>query len=80
MAGPAMLTEIWLDSGGAADFPAMYKLEVSTDGTNYTQVATGAGAQLTKMVFARRSVRYFRITQTGAVAKWWSIYAITVKP
>jgi hypothetical protein len=43
-------------------------------------VATGAGAQLTKIVFPRQSARWLRVTQTGVAAKWWSIYAISVKP
>jgi hypothetical protein len=78
---PAMASELWLDGGGAADFPAMYKLELSVNGTAYTQVATGAGMQpMTKIVFPRQSARYFRVTQTGAATNWWSIYAIYLKP
>jgi hypothetical protein len=76
----AMVSELWLDGGGAADFPMAYKLETSLDGAAYTEVATGAGAQLTKIVFTRRNARYFRITQTGTLNKWWSIYAIYLKP
>jgi hypothetical protein len=74
----ATASQIWLVDNG--DFPAMYKLEVSTNGTTYTQVATGAGAATTKIVFPTQQVRYFRITQTGAVAVWWSIYSISVRP
>jgi F5/8 type C domain len=74
-------SQIWLD-GGNADYPAAYKLEVSTNGTAYMQVATGAGAtgMITKIVFPTQMVRYFRITQTGTLDKYWSIYAIFVKP
>jgi len=80
LSGPASVSQIWLDAGALQDFPAMYKLELSTNGTTYTQVATGVGTQLTKITFPTQMARYFRITQTGASTVWWSIYNITVHP
>jgi F5/8 type C domain len=73
-------SQLWLDNQN--DFPATYKLEVSTNGTTFTQVTTGAGAAITtKIVFpAPQSARYFRVTQTGTSNTWWSIYSTVVKP
>jgi hypothetical protein len=73
------ISEVWLDAQGG-DFPVAYDLSVSIDGTHFTSVATGKGAQLTKIQFPYQSVRYVRIRQTGQDADhWWSIYELTVK-
>lgn len=73
------ISEVWLDAHGA-DFPVAYDLAISIDGSQFTSVATGAGAELTKIQFAYRSARYVRIRQTGKDADhWWSIYELTVK-
>jgi hypothetical protein len=81
LGGPAMLSGVTLDSGGANDFPSGYKLELSTNGTTYTQAAVGAGvAGLTNITFARTTARYLRVTQTGVAVHYWSVYELTIKP
>jgi hypothetical protein len=82
MGGAAMISGVNYNCGGGTDFPVMYKLELSTDCTNYTQVATGAGnTGITKVTFARQNARCFRITQTATTGtSWWSIYGITLTP
>jgi hypothetical protein len=82
MGAPALISGVTYDNGGGTDFPVAYKLEISTDGTNFTQVATGAGATgLNKITFAtKQTVRYFRITQTATTGtNWWSIYNVSVQ-
>ncbi len=75
------VSAITLDAPGAADFPAGYALFVSTDGQAYEQVATGVGATITRIAFARKNARYLRITQTGTdPAHWWSINEISIEP
>jgi hypothetical protein len=82
MGGAAMISGVNYNCGGGTDFPVMYKLELSTDCTNYTQVATGAGnTGITKATFTRQNARCFRITQTATTGtNWWSIYGITLTP
>jgi hypothetical protein len=82
LGGSAMISGVTYDCGGGVDFPVAYKLELSTNGAAYTQVAMGAGVTgLTKITFPRQTVRAFRITQTAATGTaWWSIYGITVSP
>jgi hypothetical protein len=81
LGAPAMIQGVTYDCGGGNDFPVGYKLEVSTDCTNYTQVATGAGASgLTKIMFARQNVRCFRLTETAVGTNWLSIYGISLTP
>jgi F5/8 type C domain-containing protein len=81
MGGVVMISGVTLDDGGAVDFPVGYTLALSTNGTTYTQVATGVGvAGTNKIAFTRQNARFFRVTQTGTGANWWSIYGITVQP
>ena len=61
-----------------SDFPAEYTLALSSDDVNYTQVATGLGAQPTAICFPAQSARYMKITQTGLSGSWFSIYEISV--
>lgn len=75
----AHITQIVLDtSNHATDFPAGYKLEVSTDGTNYSLVTSGSGSSLTTIAFSDKSARYLKITQTSTSASWWSIQEISI--
>jgi hypothetical protein len=75
----AHLTQIVLDtSNHATDFPAGYKLEVSTDGTSYSLVTSGSGSSLTTIAFSDKSARYLKITQTSTSASWWSIQEISI--
>jgi beta-glucosidase len=82
MGGVAMISGVNYNCGGGTDFPVAYKLELSTDCTNYTQATTGAGnTGITKVTFARQNARCFRITQTATTGtSWWSIYGITLTP
>jgi hypothetical protein len=74
----ANIREVWLTSN-MTDYPSAYELDVSTDDLNYTPVASGLGAQVTKIAFAPQSVRYVRIKQIGTgYNSWWSIYEINI--
>ncbi len=73
------LTQVVLDtSNSPTDFPTAYKLELSSDGTVFTPVATGAGAVLTTIKFTDTPARYVRVTQTGVSAAWWSIQELSL--
>ena len=69
------VSRVVLDTGiDAGDYPRGYTLETSTDGSTWTQQATGAGSgQLTTIDFPSTSARYVRITQTGSSGSWWSV-------
>jgi len=59
------------------DVPASYTIQVSVDGTTWTQVATSSQPpppQAT-LAFVPTAARYVLITQTGvsAMAYWWTI-------
>lgn len=60
------------------DFPAEYTLWLSSDDVNYTQVATGLGAQPTAICFPAQPARYIKILQTGTTGSWFSIYEVSV--
>ena len=81
-----VLTELQFDSppagGGrsgpppAATSPRSYRVEVSTDGNSWTEVAQGqGGARTTTVVFAPVTARLIRITQTADAkdAPSWSM-------
>lgn len=61
-----------------ADFPIGYKVELSSNGTAYTQVATGAGAAATTIDFTAAPARYLRVTLTGTGTSWWSMHELTL--
>ena len=86
MPKPAMLTEIQFDSppaagarGGpppAGTFPRAYRVEVSTDGASWSQVAEGQGTgRITAISFAPIRATAVRITQTATTenAPMWFI-------
>jgi mono/diheme cytochrome c family protein len=83
---PTALTELQFDSpvvgGGrsgvppASTSPRRYRVEVSTDGNSWTEVAQGeGGARTTTIVFAPVTARLVRITQTAGAkdAPPWSM-------
>jgi hypothetical protein len=81
----AMVSGIIVDVGTGADITDVsnsYKVELSTDATNWTTVATCAyPAQRSETInFAAKSARYIRYDNTSALpmAKWWSIHEIAV--
>jgi hypothetical protein len=77
--GTVKLTKITLDDTGdnsAADFPLMYQVYGSTDGTTFgaTPFVTGSGtANSTMITFPEQTVRAVRIRELGTKAEWWSI-------
>jgi hypothetical protein len=66
------------------DFPAAYTLDVSTNGTAFTNATMGKGAAVTDIQLTRVMARYVRIRQTGTTpapnGAWWSIDEIKVYP
>jgi hypothetical protein len=73
------LTQVVLDTTAhPTDNPSGYKLELSSDGSAYSSVATGSGSSLTTIQFTDRPARYLRVTQTGSSLSWWSISELSV--
>jgi hypothetical protein len=72
----------------ATDGAAAYKVELSTDGTNWTTVATcalSASANNQVINFASKPARYIKFDQTGTIydpaagaTHWWSIWEFGV--
>ena len=61
------------------DHPRWYEVEVSTDGTTWTQVADGWGFGWKRPItFDPVSARHVRITQTGSAPEWWTVAEIAV--
>ena len=72
---------LYLLSGNVTDYPSSYALQVSSDDSAYTTVATGLGAPTTTICFPRQPARYVKVTQTGTGdSSWWSIYELGVLP
>jgi glucosylceramidase len=69
-----------LDTGvDRGDYPRGYTLAVSTDGTSWRDVASGAGTgQLTTIDFRPTRARLVRVTQTGSAGSWWSVAEVRV--
>jgi hypothetical protein len=65
---------------GSTDFATAYTLALSTDGSTYTTVATGAGASPTAICFPTQSAQYVKVTQTGTSTSWFSIFELQVFP
>jgi glucosylceramidase len=64
-----------VDAGGnLGDYARGWRLEVSSDGTNWHVAAAGVGAgQLENVDLPETTVRYLRISTTQSVGNWWSI-------
>ena len=70
-----------LDAGSSGkDYPRGYKLELSTDGEHWKDVANGKGAgSVTDIQFSPAKAKFIRITQTGSVGGlFWSIHELQV--
>ena len=66
------------NSSDENDYPRGYTVQVSSDATNWTQVASGVGGvKATPINFAAVRGRYFRINQTGTSSNWWSVGELT---
>lgn len=82
---PCTVSSVTLDAGSAYyDAPAAYKVELSTDGTAWTTVATGKGNVNNRAAivatFAKTTARYVRILQTGTnTANWWTVMELTIE-
>ncbi|HEY0705963.1 MAG TPA: LamG-like jellyroll fold domain-containing protein [Polyangia bacterium] len=60
-------------------YPRGYNIEVSTNNSSWTSVATGAAsASLTTIDFDEQTVRYIRIKLTTTSTEWWCIAELTV--
>jgi hypothetical protein len=74
--------EITIDAGpSTGDFPAGYTVSVSTNGTSWTQVASGTGsAQLVTVTFPTQTAQFIEVvlTQGSPTANWWSIAELNV--
>ena len=73
--------QIEMNSGGSTgDYARGYNVEVSTDGSNFTSVATGTGTSSPETVtFAAQTAQYIRVVlTTGVSPNWWSIAEFTV--
>jgi hypothetical protein len=82
MLGPQTFDEITIDAGpSTGDFPRGYTVAVSSDGTTWTQVASGAGSsQLIAVTFSQQTAQYIQVKQTlsGATTNWWSMAEFNV--
>ena len=64
----------------AGDYAVGYNVEVSTDGTNFTTVASGTGTSSPETAtFATQTAQYIRVVLTApSTTSWWSIDEFTV--
>jgi hypothetical protein len=62
------------------DYARGYNVEVSSDGSTFTSVATGTGTASPEIVtFAAQTAQYIRVVLTaGGTTSWWSIDEFTV--
>ena len=62
------------------DYARGYNVEVSTNGSTFTSVATGTGTASPEIVtFAAQTAQYIRVVLTaGGTTSWWSIDEFTV--
>jgi beta-glucosidase len=68
-------SRVAMDSGSStADYARGYTIAVSTDGSTWRSVGSGAGTSaLVSASIGSQTARYVRITQTGSATSWWSI-------
>ena len=72
--------QIQLNSGSwPGDYAVGYNVEVSTNGSNFTSVATGSGSSsIETITFAAQTAQYIRVVLTAASSgPWWSIAEFT---
>ena len=81
MGSAQTFNQIEMNSGGSTGHYARgYNVEVSTNGTTFTSVATGTGTSSPETVtFATQTAQYIRVVLTaGGTTSWWSIAEFTV--
>ncbi|HEX4833899.1 MAG TPA: discoidin domain-containing protein [Trebonia sp.] len=72
--------QVELNSGGSSgDYAVGYNVEVSTNGTTFTSVATGTGTSSPETVtFTAQTDQYIRVVLTApSTGSWWSIAEFT---
>ncbi len=69
-----------LDSGSSVtDYARSADVDVSSDGTNWTKVASiASGQQVEAVTFATQTARYVKVVNTGSSGNWWSIAEFNV--
>jgi O-glycosyl hydrolase len=75
------LTKIELDSGpNADDYARSADVYVSSDGADWTKVASiaGDGSPIQSASFASQTARYIKVVNTGSAGNWWSIAEFNV--
>lgn len=73
--------KINLDVGtSTGDYPVEYLVQISSDGYNWTDVASGTGfdGQMVIEVGGAQTARYILILQQGTGSSWWSISDLNV--
>jgi F5/8 type C domain len=81
MGSAQTFNQIEMNSGGSTgDYARGYNVEVSSNGTSFTSVATGTGTSSPETVtFAAQTAQYIRVVLTaGVTTNWWSIAEFTV--
>ncbi|MCL4516322.1 MAG: discoidin domain-containing protein [Firmicutes bacterium] len=71
---------VLLDAGTSTnDYPRGYQIQVSTDATSWTTVASGTNSNVALLVeFPVQVARYLKVVQTGTSTSWWSIHELNV--
>ena len=65
------ITGVYLDAGSNDYRPVSVKVSISTDGENWTQIASGSN--FTQATFDKQTARYIRVEQTGTSSSSWRI-------
>jgi len=65
------VTGIYMDAGSNTYLPVGFKVYVSTDGENWTQVGVGSNSAM--CVFEPQTARYIKVEQTGTGMNAWRI-------
>ena len=82
MLSPKVFNEVILEYAGSPnDGPDNYILSVSNNGSSWTEVAQGTGAnQMTVISFSEVTARYIRITKPASVTRtnFWAIHELYV--
>ena len=77
-----MINQVVLDTSASSnDYPRGYELQASTNGLNFTTIASGqpSASGVTTINFSDRNVGILRIVQTGSDNRfWWSIHEVNV--
>ncbi|GAA2031722.1 hypothetical protein GCM10009839_34630 [Catenulispora yoronensis] len=78
LGAPTQLDRVYVDAAAnAGQYPAAYQVAVSSDGTTWSTVTSGAAtAQRQSIAFPPRVARYLRVTQTGTGASPWTVAEI----